>query len=167
MKNLFALSTLTILILAVACKNVDKEMVDKMEADLIKMEGLAPTFETLGASITNVTNQLNAAPDAMKTESDTAYQQMLDVSNALSQKCLATAAEQNDLTNKLKTLIADYSAGKIKTEDALKEYQMLSTAIQGISNLAVRMNERTEVLQADFAKMSANWNAKAEEALEK
>ena len=164
MKNLFALSALAVLILAVACKGVDKELIGKMEADLSKMEGMAPAFEALNTSITNVVNQLNAAPEAMKTESNAEYQNMLRISNTMTQKYQATLAEQSDLTGKLKTLIADYTSGKIKTEDAQKEYQTLSTAIQGISDVMDRMNQRAERMQADFAKMSATWNAKAEEA---
>ena len=164
MKNLFALSALTVLTLAVACKGVDKEMIGKMEADLSKMEGMAPAFEALNTSITNVANQLNAAPEAMKTQSNTEYQNMLRISNTMTQKYQATLAEQSDLTGKLKTLIADYTSGKIKTEDAMKEYQTLSTGIQGISEVMDRMNQRAERMQADFAKMSATWNAKAEEA---
>lgn len=167
MKNLFALSALAVLMLAVACNSVDKEMIAKMEADLSKMEGMAPAFESLNTSITNMANQLNAAPEAMKTQSNTEYQNMLRISNTMTQKYQATVAEHNDVTGKIRTLVADYASGKIKTEDAVKEYQTLSTAVQGISEVMDRMNQRAERMQADFAKMSATWNAKAEETLEK
>jgi hypothetical protein len=164
MKNLFSLAALTFLLLAVACSGVDKELVGKMQNDLSTLEGLAPAFETLGKNIENLATQINAAPEAMKSESNTAYQELLTMNGRMSQKFQATAAEYNDLTGKLKGLVADYSAGKIKTEDAQKEYETLSVAVQGFSTLVGQMTQVGEQLQTDYAKMSATWNANAEEA---
>lgn len=164
MKNLFSFCALSLLLLAVACKNVDKDLVGKMQNDLGTMEGLAPAFETLNKNIENFTGQLNAAPEAMKTESNTEYQNLVSMNTMIAQKLMATQAEYNDLLGRLKGLIADYSAGKIKTEDAQKEYEALSAAVQGYSTLVNQMTTVGDQLQADYAKMSATWNAKAEEA---
>lgn len=164
MKNLCSLAALALLLLAASCKGVDKELVGKMQNDLSTSESLAPEFETLTKNIDNLTNQLNAAPEGLKSESNEEFQNMYNLNSAMAQKCQATIAEYNDLNGKLKDLIANYNAGKIKTEDAQKEYETLSIAVQGFSSLTTRMKEVGEQLQADYAKMSATWNAKTEEA---
>ena len=167
MKKLFSLAAIAFLFLAVACTGIDKELVGKMQNDLSTMEGLAPAFETLSKNIENMTTQLNAAPEAMKSESNTEYQELLSKNNMISQKFQATSAEYNDLSAKLKGLVADYSAGKIKTEDAQKEFETLSAAVQGYSTLASQLTQIGEQMQTDYAKMSATWNANAEEATQK
>lgn len=167
MKNLLSLAALAILFLAVACTSVDKELVGKMQNDLSAVEGLAPAFETLGKNLDNMTTQLNAAPEAMKSESNAEYQNLLRMNSMISQKFQATSAEYNDLSGKLKGLVADYSAGKIKTEDAQKEYETLSGAMQGFSTLIDQLTQVGGQMQTDYAKMSASWNAKAEEATQK
>ena len=167
MKNLFVLSVAAVVMLAVACKGVDQELIGKLQADLSTMESMGPSFEKLGTGITNLSNQLNAVPESMKTETNPEYQNMLRLSNTMTQKYQATLAEQGDLTGKIKNLVADYTSGKITTEDAVKEYETLSTSVKGISEVMDRMSQKVDQIQAEFAKMSATLNAKAEEAAQK
>ncbi|MBV6440345.1 MAG: hypothetical protein DYG98_13400 [Haliscomenobacteraceae bacterium CHB4] len=165
MKNLFSFLVLTALAVA-GCKSFDKELADTMRADLNKLEAMAPAFETLNTTLGNISNQLNAAPEAMKTEGNVAYQNLTRMSGAMAQKFQATIAEYNDLTGKFRTLVADYSAGKIKTEEATKEYGALLLAMEGYTTVLDQMNQRADAMQAEMAKLSASWNAKAEEAAE-
>ena len=164
MKNLFVLSVMTVLMLAVACGGVNKELLGKLQTDLTQLEGLAPAYEAMGVNINNLTTQLNAVPEGMKTETNPEYQNMLRLNNTMTQKYQATMAEQSDLTNKFRTLIGDYTAGKIKTEDALKEYETLSAGVKGMVELLDRMNKKIDNIQTEYAKMSANMNAAAEKA---
>lgn len=165
MKNLFSLLVVAVLT-AVGCKSFDKELADTMRGDLNKLEAMAPAFETLNTTIGNISNQLNAAPESMKTEGNAEYQNLVRMSGNMTQKFQATIAEYNDLTGKFRTLVSDYSAGKIKTEEAKKEYETLLLAMQGYTDVLDRMNQRADAVQAELAKMSATWNAKAEEAAE-
>lgn len=165
MKNLFSLLVLAALTVT-GCKSFDKELADTMRADLNKLEAMAPSFESLNTTIANINNQLNAAPEAMKTEGNAEYQNLIRMSGRVTDKLQATIAEYNDLTGKFRTLVADYSAGKIKTEEATKEYGALLLAMQGYTEVLDNITQRTDAMQAELAKMSASWNAKAEEAAE-
>lgn len=162
MKNLLSLA-LAVLVLAVGCKSFDKELADKMSADLSKLEQLAPGFEKLGTDIGNIANLVNNVPEAMKTEDNAAYQNLLRMSTIMNQKYQASMAEYKDLTGKFQTLVANYSAGKLKTEDAQKEYETINQAVQGYADVLDRMNQRIEAMQTEYAKMSASWNAEAEQ----
>ncbi len=164
MKNLFAVAMCAVVLLLAACGGIDKELVGKMQADVTKVDGLVPGYEALGTKITNITNQMNAVPEAVKTQSSAEYQNILRINTTMTQKYQATMAEMGDIKTKIQALVGDYTAGKIKTEDALKEYETLSTAVQGMTDVLDRMNQRMERIETDYAKMSATWNAKAEEA---
>ena len=164
MKNLFAVAMCAVVLLLAACGGIDKELVGKMQADMTKVDGLVPGYEALGTKITNITNQMNALPESAKTQNNPEYQNILRINSTMTQKYQATMAEMGDIKNKIQALVGDYTAGKIKTEDALKEYETLSTAVQGMADVLDRMNQRMERIETDYAKMSATWNAKAEEA---
>lgn len=166
MKNLFAVALCTVVVLLAACGGVDKDLIGKMQADVTKVEGLVPGYEALGVKIANITNQLNVVPDAVKTQNSGEYQNILRINGTMTQKYQATMAEMGDIKTKIQTLIGNYTAGSIKTEDAQKEYETLSTAVQGMADVLDRMNQRMERIETDYAKMSATWNAKAEEAAE-
>lgn len=164
MKNLFPVAVLAMLMLTVACKGVDKELVGKMEKDLSTLESLAPLFEKITKNQENLNTQLSAVPEAMKGESNSEYYNLFNMNTMIASKLQATKAEYDDLSLKLKTLTTDYSAGKVKTEDAVKEFETLSRSVEGFSTLLNQISTVGDQLQADYAKMSATWNAKTEEA---
>lgn len=161
MKNLvFMLAAAALSI--ISCQSVDKELVDKMQKKVSEMEGLSATLADMEKSMGNLAAQIVSAPEEMRTGDNPEFKNLLEMSGAMTQKLQATRAEYDDLMNKLKTLSTDYAAGKASTEDARKEYETLSTGLQGISDLVLRIQERATQMETNFAKMSADWNAKQE-----
>lgn len=166
MKNFVSIFAVVAAISFAACNSVDKELVGKMQNDLSEMEGMASTISDLGKNVNNLAEQISAAPEGMKTEENAEFKELMAMSTSVVQKHQATLAEYNDLMEKLKSLIEDYNAGKVKTEDVKKEYETIKNGFNGLSELAGRMNGLNEQMQAQFAKLSADWNAKAENATE-
>jgi hypothetical protein len=163
MKKLFSLSAAALLLLSVACESIDKALVSKMQEELAAMEGLSADAEKISTIITNVAAQINTAPESVKTGDDPMFKGISQKIGAMSERHQATLAEYNDLLGKLKSLSADYSAGKVKTEDAQKEFDTLSMGLKGVSAAFGDMGPTMDQIQMAFAKMSADWNAKAEE----
>lgn len=164
MKNLVFMLAAVAALSIISCQGVDKELVDKMQKEVSEMEGLSATITDMEKSMNNLAAQLLSAPEEMKTGDNPEFKNLLEMSGAMTQKLQATQAEYDDLMNKLKTLSADYAAGKASTEDARKEYETLNTGLQGISDLVQRIQERATQMETNFAKMSADWNAKQEGA---
>ncbi|MBK7938479.1 MAG: hypothetical protein IPJ82_15970 [Lewinellaceae bacterium] len=162
MKNLIFLLAATMTLSMISCENIDKELAGKMQKDVSEMSGLAATFEDIGKSIANLDSQMQAAPEAMKAAGNPELNRLMEMIGAMTQKHQSTAAEYNDLMNKLKGLAADYSAGKIATVDAQKEYDTLKMGLQGVSDLTQRIQERATAMQTSYAKLTADWNAKQE-----
>ncbi len=163
MKNLFSLFAFAAL-LAVGCKNIDQELVGKMQTDVTTLEGLATPMADLRKKLETLFNLVNAAPESVKNSENAEYGDLLTLTSAMNQKIQATSAEYDDILARLKTLAADYSAGKIKTEDAKKEYETLSISTRGLSDLLNHMNEIAGQSEAQYAKMSAGWKAAEEGA---
>lgn len=164
MKNLVFMLAAAAALSIISCQSVDKELVDKMQKKVSEMEGLSATLTDMEKSMGNLAAQIVSAPEGMKTGDNPEFKNLLEMSGAMTQKLQATRAEYDDLMNKLKTLSTDYAAGKASTEDARKEYETLSTGLQGISDLVLRIQERATQMETNFAKMSADWNAKQEGA---
>lgn len=162
MKHLVSIFTIAALLSVVACNEVDKELINKMQGDLAAMEGTAAVAEKASTTLANLATQMNAAPEAMKGEDNPEMKSLMEKSGMMSNKLQASMAEYNDLMGKLKTLVADYNAGKIKTEDAKKEYETLSEGLKGTSSMLTQMASAGDQIQAAFAKMTADWNAKME-----
>lgn len=164
MKNLFFLFVSITLFATIGCKGVDKELVSKMQADAVKLDSLSAPLGDLGKKVENLYNLVNAAPESVKNSGDAQYGELLTTSSAMNQKVQATTAEYNDIVSKLKALVADYSAGKIKKEDVQKEYETISYAVKGLPDLVRRINEVADQSEAQYAKMSAGWKAEEEGA---
>lgn len=151
-------------LLAVSCKNIDQELVSKMQTDTTTLDGLSTPMEELGKKLSALSELLAAAPESVKNSDNPEYAEIFNLSGAMSQKHQAMTAEIADLQGKLKTLAADYSAGKIKTEDVKKEFETIAGSVQGLGDSVKRMNEMADELQTKYAKMSADWKSKEEGA---
>ncbi|MCB9306800.1 MAG: hypothetical protein H6565_09395 [Lewinellaceae bacterium] len=145
-----------------ACNSVDKELVSKMQKDVDEMSGLSAAFEEMQQSTSNLAERVSNTPEEMKIDDATSFKDLNEMLAAMAQKQQATIAEYNDLMQKLKNLVAEYSAGKVKTEDAQKEYENLHNGLQGIADLSQRIRERSDQMETNFAKMTATWKAKTE-----
>lgn len=162
MKNLIPVFAVAVLLSALACKKVDKSLIDKMQGDLASLEEASVVAEKASTAVTNLVTQINTAPDAMKSSGNQEINTLIERGNMMPNKLQATVAEYNDLMGKLRTLVAEYNAGKINTEDAKKEYETLSQGLKGTTGLLNRIGAVAEESQTSLAKMTAEWNAKAE-----
>jgi chromosome segregation ATPase len=163
MKNLISFSILGTLFFFFACKNVDQGLVSTMQTDLAAAEALIPDLEKTVGVANSTVEQIGKAPEALKNSGNAEYQALSEQCSVLSNKVQATQAEFNDLVNKFKQLTDDYAAGRIKTEDAKKEYEMLNNSLKSVGGLLERINAHCDRMQQNYAKLSAGWNAKAEE----
>lgn len=136
MKNCFFLLSAAFLFFATACADVDKSLVDKMVAESKSTAGMGK-MTTAKTTVAAVLTQIEGAPEAIK--SNPAYPALLEKINGFSAKTEATAAEFADLSGKLNILLTDYNAGKIKTEAAKQEFEVISAGIKGTNEIFDRL----------------------------
>lgn len=162
MKNVLTLFSAVFTLLLASCGNVDQELVKNMQNDLTTFEGYAGSLEEAGKGVANLANALAGVPESVKTSPSPEFSEIVTRSAAMTEKITATQAEYNDLVSRLKTLIDDYSAGKIKKEEAQKEYETIQASLKGLPDLITRIQNMAEQMQANFARQSATWNAEQE-----
>lgn len=164
MKNLKLLFAAATLVLAAACNNVDKQFVGQMRESLLSTETAATGMEATGKALSEMNTLLEAAPAAMKA--DSAFGEVQRKAVAFTQKHQATMAEYTDLTARLNTLIADYSAGKAKSDAAHQEFEVLNGGLESMKKAFEDISSLSDDLQAEYGKMKAAWSATQEEAQE-
>jgi uncharacterized protein YukE len=162
MKNLKLLFAAATLLLAAACNNIDKQFVGQMRESLLSTETAATGMEATGTALGEMNALLEAAPTEMKA--DSAFGEVQRKATAFAQKHQATMAEYGDLTARLNTLIADYSAGKIKSDAAHQEFEVLGGGLESMKKAFEDISSLSDDLQAEYGKMKAAWSAAQEEA---
>ncbi len=162
MKNVLTLFSAVLTLFLFSCGSVDQEMVKNMQNDLTTYEGYAASLEEAGKSVTTLASALATVPESIKKAPTPEFNELSIRTTGMSDKYTATQAEYNDMLNRLKTIIADYSAGKIKKEDAQKEYETIKASLDHLPGLIGRLKDRADQMQANFARQSATWNAEKE-----
>ncbi len=142
-----------------ACNNVDAELVDKVQGSLKKSQDLQPGIESTLKDITNLQEQMSAAPTGVRNSADFGYYDLANKVDAFKQKFEATKAALAEINGKLEGVLGDYTDGKIEKEAVQKEQADLAAQIDGIQSSLDRMSPFFNQLSADYAKMMANWNA--------
>jgi hypothetical protein len=139
MKNLSLLALLAAALLAFACERTDKNLVAQMQTDTGTLAGYISEMSAIDAAANGLMSEVSHAPaDVQATEQ---YVAVRERAVALSAKLQASLAQLTDAQTQLAELSAAYASGKINTENAQKEYALVSGNYQGIGPLNVRLRE--------------------------
>jgi chromosome segregation ATPase len=164
MKHLFLFFCLSILVIISGCESINKDLVSQITAQTTQFSEAIPDIERTLTSISNLSTQLASAPEGLKKDPTfgAEYAQITDKVSSLGMRSNAMKSQYEDLGNKLKTLAADYSTGKIKTEAVKTEFETISLGLKELTD-GFQKNEATfGDVSTMFGKLMANYNAKAE-----
>ncbi len=151
MKNCFFLLSAACLFFVAACADVDKGLVDNMVAES-KSAASMGKMTTAKTAVATVLTQLEGASETIK--SNPAYLALLEKINGYTAKTEATAAEFADLSGKLNILLADYKAGKIKTEAAKQEFEIISAGFKGTNEIFDRLPVLAAETKSQFEQLT-------------
>ncbi|MCC7246434.1 MAG: hypothetical protein IT269_12195 [Saprospiraceae bacterium] len=149
MKNIFyLLLPFVSLMLLNSCKQVDKELLGKMNA----------AAETPAPSVTETINGISAMLEKIKespaeVQAHPAYAQFSAVLNSLTPKTLGTRSEYEENMIKLRNLKAEYEDGKIKTAEAFAQFEAITLALKGNTEVLNSMATYVQGLPAEYDKM--------------
>lgn len=159
MKNTMLIAVTAALILTNACNRIDTELVGRVQATITKTQESKSALEGFNQNIANLADQVAKAPDGLKMTDAFGYPELKYKVQAFSQKFGAMAALQTDLSGKLETLLGEYTDGKIKKEEMVKEYEAVVAELDGVQQSADRMTPMFDQMSAEYAKMMATWQA--------
>jgi uncharacterized phage infection (PIP) family protein YhgE len=153
-----------ILLTFFACDNINKELVAQIESKTSQYQEIIPDFENTLKGITNLSNTLAAAPEALKSDPvfGAEYATINDKVSSLGMRCNAMKSEYEDLGNKLKVLANDYASGKSKTEAVKTEFETINTGLSELAEGFKKNDDTFGEVSSMYGKMMANFNAKVE-----
>ena len=159
MKNTIFIAVTAALISMSACNRIDTELVGRVQATVNKTQEGKTKLEGINTNIANLAEQMAKAPDGLKLTAAYGYPDLNNKVKAFEQKFSAMSALQTDLSGKLETLLGDYTDGKIKKEEMVKEYEAVVTELDGIQQSVDRISPMFDQISAEYAKMMATWQA--------
>jgi len=162
MKNLFFLFLLLQLFLAVSCKKVDTALVAQMDDTIASMQAKTGDYDMNTQGIVNFAQLVDAAPEALRNDTSSGYAALHEKVAAVRTKQEATVAEFKQVLGDLQTTSAEYSAGKISTEQAGAKRVLLTARLTAIQELLGRVTQLNDEAQTEYGKMMAEYRSKTE-----
>jgi hypothetical protein len=152
------------LLIFTACDGLNKELLSQIEQKSSEYSQTMPDFENTLKGISALSTQLATTPEALKSDPvlGAEYGNINDKVSALGMRCNAMKSEFEDLNNKLKTLVGDYSSGKLKTAAVKTEFQTICTGMDELKTMYTKNSEGFGNVSAMYGKMMATYNSKLE-----
>ena len=155
MKIAIQFLALAILLVSTSCKSIDTEFLSKMQSDMASMEAVGETLNGFGSQLADLKNGVDALPEAVKTNADSGYGAIVEQLGGLITKQTAMSGMFGDLMGKFKSLVADYTAGKIKTDAAKTMLGELTSGFGSINTDMKSANDTYTNLLSGFNAMKA------------
>ncbi len=149
MKKMRLLALAAAALMTFACGKVDKNLVAKMQADTGALGAYISEMSAIDTAANALLTQVDNAPQAIQATEQ--YVAVRERASALCAKLQASLAQLTDAQVQLADLIAAYSAGKTDTENAQKEYDLISGNYQNIGPLNARLKEMVGEIGAEFS----------------
>ncbi len=162
MKNLFSLFLLLPLFLAISCKNVDQALVAQIEENIASMQAQTGDYDMNTQGIVNFADLVDTAPEALKNDTSSGYAVLREKVTAVRTKQEATVIEFKQVLGELQAAAAEYSAGKINTDQAEAKRAILMTRLVAIQELLGRVGQLNDEAQTEYGKMMAEYRSKTE-----
>ena len=119
MRTFFAL--LFSILALTACNQPDKALIAKMQENLLSIQAAYAPYAVTGKSLVALQEQIKNAPLVTDANADAGpYSEMTESVRLLLEKHRSISEQYNDMQIKLQSSVADYTAGKITKEPALR-----------------------------------------------
>ncbi|MCC6283563.1 MAG: hypothetical protein IT262_23355 [Saprospiraceae bacterium] len=162
MKNLFPLFLLLQLLWVVSCNNVDQKLVDQIDETVNAMQAYTGDFDMNTQGIISFSKLVDEAPEALKSDTSSGFAALREKVTSFLVKQEATVAEFKQVLSDLQKTGAEYSAGKISTEDARMKHETLSARLVSIKDLLALVGTLNDGAQTEYGKMMAEYRSKTE-----
>jgi|GEM_PF-1861336 len=144
--TLFALLTLF-----TACKNVDDAVVGQLQQNITSLEQAVTTLKESSTTLGLLTNQIDGLPENVKNNA-TGYSDLKEKANSISNRIAVRTYEYGNLATQMRTLAADYTAGKMKTPDVQNSLNLLNDRIKDAPVFVEGVQKNLADIQASIQK---------------
>ena len=159
MKNSMLTLVSCALLLMASCNNIDTKLIEQVQASMNKLQDSKQGLESAKKDVANLQEQMSKAPAGLQSAKEFGFNDLYTKLGAFDQKYSSMQALQDDWSSKLEGLLGDYTDGKIKKEALVAEHTVIAGEIDGIQQSLDRMAPFFNELSAEYAKMTATWQA--------
>lgn len=160
MKNIvLAIFGAGLVLAAISCKRVNQELVGQLEQELTTIKGTMPGLDSFSQKTAALVKQMETVPAGFKAHPQYQFADMYMKAVAINERMNLVKAMGQEFTEKLDSVMREYSAGTI-TEDSVKTIiKSTSDAFAGIPKMTSQMEPFINEVSAQFNQSLEAWNA--------
>lgn len=167
MKNLLWPAIGCLIVFAVACRELNKELITTVEIGSSELQQVIPGADSLAKRAARLLEQMNNAPVGVQAIPEYKFSELQFKARAISDRSLEAIRICTEHSNTLDSLLQGYRDGNIK-EEALKEgVAALDEKIKGMPNVVKRMEPIMAEITESYASALEKWEALPEEEKKK
>ncbi len=155
MKNLktILLGTTFLSLVLTACKRTDQSLLNSAEQNAAVLEKAVNDLKENSIVLGSLTNQLDGLPEKVKNHA-TGYSDLKEKANSISSRIAVRTYEYDDLAAQMRSLAADYTAGKIKTADLKSRLESFGTRISDAPGFVENVKKALEEIKTGLLKFN-------------
>ena len=152
MKKLLFFALLASATLFTACKNIDQTLLGDMQNKLTELDALKTTLTNNATGISDLATMVGAAPEAVKANPE--FAALSEMANGMVTKNSSLLQELGSMQTNLSGMVADYTAGKIKTDDVKTKFAEVPAFLSGATESSSKMTTVLATLKAQYDAMA-------------
>lgn len=157
--NARILNLLLALLLAIACNRIDTAFVEEMQAGIGKANENREAFEAGMKKARDLFEKMEKAPEGLKNNPKFGYADLYGRVVQLHDAYASMVANQDQMISTVEGILADYTEGKLKKEEARQEADKNLKNFEGYRERVGRMDTFIEDAQKAYDAMLAQWEA--------
>ena len=163
MKNMFLALVGAALLSTGACRQVDKELVGKLEGEITQIDQKIPELDGHVQRSSELVKKMESAPTGLKFNPNYNFSQLYETAKAINLKYSTIMSMHRQAKESLDSLIRSYSNGDVKKEDVAAEFANITASIEALDKTPAVMQPVFDELQVNYEKLSATYLALPEE----
>ncbi len=157
--NTRILTVLLALLLAAACNRIDTAFVEEIQAGISKANENREAFEAGMKKVRDLFERMEKAPEGLKNNPKFGYAELYGRVVQLHDAYASMVANQSQMVSAVEGILADYTDGKLKKEEAKQEVDKHLKNFEGYRERTGRMDTFIEDASKAYDAMLAQWEA--------
>ncbi|MCS7037804.1 MAG: hypothetical protein RMJ33_12860 [Saprospiraceae bacterium] len=157
--NTRILTLLLALVMVAACNRIDTAFVEEMQAGISKANENREAFESGMKKVRDLFERMEKAPEGLKNNPKFGYAELYGRVIQLHDAYNSMVANQSQMVSTVEGILADYTDGKLKKEEAKQQAELNLKNFEGYSERVKRMDEFVAEATKSYDAMLAQWEA--------
>lgn len=159
MKNALLMCLAGAVLLLGACKNVDQELVGKLQAEQANIKENLPAIEANAQKAAALVKEMDAVPAALKIYPKLNFAEVYSNADALNTKYTAILGILNGASAQLDSLMKNYTDGPLKAEDVQAGLAVIGKDTENLPHIQDRIIPFMDKTTAEFKTIMEAWTA--------